>query len=206
MKRTIKSAVCYKFERRLNNEIATWEYLLVHKLINILKSEKITNNAKQAFSVPMSIDISMYDITQQAIEALPRMTFLYITLLIDAFIKEYLSERMSIPIESVEGTIKSRFSSSISLYDISYVNSIVDNLYGINLSGTISELTFEIGELRRCIVHNDARLDRDYRKKLGKTIDFLSRDSKVDDLMFITKKLMNVYIEDFRKIVTMYDY
>lgn len=210
----MKSKVCGKFERRLNNEIAAGEYFHDHKLISILKQEKLTEENKKLFGIPPSEDISMYDITRSALDSLPKIRFIYLISLLEAFFKEYLSERMSVSIDSVENKVKQKYSAfwqkefntSTSLYNPNFVNYVINDLYKINLEEVTDPITFEMGELRRCIVHNDGRLNENYRAKLKNTIEFLNQKNKVENAVIITKELMGIYIEDFRKIIKLYDY
>lgn len=210
----LNSPSCSKFYQTVNQKIAFGQFS--HDLLtkNALQNQLITPEWKRFFGIPEWVPLTMYDITRSALDALPEMRFNYLMSLLEAFMKEYIAERDGVAVEAVSSHIGAEKSSwsktendSTSLYDLRFVNHVLVSRYGIDLSSHIQPVTFEVGVLRRCLIHHQSVIINDYfRGRLKNTIIHLCLNDVIGSVVTVTHKLMGIYIEDFRAIMRACDY
>lgn len=211
----LNSVACNKYERLINDEVANAEFHLDHVLIKGLKDKFITVEGKKLMGLPENINFSMYDISKASLDAMPKMRFIYLMSLFEAFVKEYIAERSAINMDEIKNytkTIQSEWDkterSGTSLYNLKYVNFLFDRLYGIIINNGLndSQVTVEAGILRNCIVHHNGEITNQFFfDELIHTIDLFKLE-KIGDTIVIDKKLMGIYIEDIRSMLKICDY
>lgn len=206
------SEACNKFDRMIGNEIHYWDFLN-EKLIEMLKYTPLNPKINKIIGLPDNIQFNMtFDpMTQQTLNAFPKMRFIYLTTLFDGFIKEYIAERQGI--EYVPGTTnlkelyfktkntewKNKKCGSDSFYNLRYVQYILKYLYDIDFEGLMNKVTMEIGDVRNCIVHNNGFIPQSYMVNVKDTINYLK--IKESNAINISNELLDIYIIDLRKII-----
>lgn len=208
----IKSEICKKYSTQINNEIAAGEYAIDYLVIKRLKNAPFKNPEK--FGLPLNT--TMYDLLGQSIKVLPTLRFIYLMSLLEAFAEEYIAERLSvvdcdsIKENKVINELISKWdknkNGSTSFYNISFLNYLFSNIFRVDFNSKIHEVTFEAGELRRCIVHDDGIITKKYADRLTKTIAYLNLNVAENVKIYITKALMGIFIEDTRIIINLCDY
>jgi len=206
----LKSYACKKFILRINHEIAAGEYMHDSALKTALQSQKITPEGKRAIGIDQSVELTMFDVTILAYTVLPEMRFIYLSTLLEAFFEEYISERESISPEQVKTAISSEISEwdkngggSKSFYNLPFVFFVLSRKYSIDPTNSLNSITLESGILRNCIVHDSGKIKSQYYvNQLINTITFLGVKSAVGEILRVNKKLMALYIEEYRKIIT----
>ncbi|AHV97079.1 hypothetical protein [Paenibacillus sabinae] len=213
-----QSAVCSKFKRMLNDEIAAGEFFQDLKLESALKKDLITPEGKQSMGLPVDAPLSMYDLTRPALEALPKFRFMYLVSLFEAFVQEYIAERKGISLDDLKNSLTNERSTwqrlnghtsvgSTSYYNVRFVNWLLNELYSIQIQSVIETLTLEMGDLRKCLVHHGGEITKqDFVDGLKATCLQLGLPSIIGTKVTVTKKLMSIYIEDFRRILNLCDF
>lgn len=210
----INSKTCKKYLQRINNEIAAGEYMQDHILKDSLKLQKITSEGKKAIGVKEAVDLTIYDVTKGAYEILPGIRFIYLSSMMEAFIKEYIAERDSISLDQVKSSLSTESSQwdrngggSKSFYNLPFVFFVTKQKYSIDPSSSLKPVTLELGVLRNCIVHNSGELIDQYSiDNLPNTITFLNNKSCIGEVLKVDKKMMALCIEEYRKIIKLLDY
>ena len=82
-----KSNICHYYERRINDEIAAGEFSADHTLISALKNSHVTSAGKKTLGLPETLHVTMHDVHKKAVDVLPRMRFMYLLSLLEAFFK-----------------------------------------------------------------------------------------------------------------------
>ena len=209
------SNVCLRFERIINDEIAAGEYSLDITLIRALKNTIITDEGKISMGIPIEKEVTIYDLTKDAVTSLSKMRFIYLISLFEAFAQEYIAERKSIKVEDLKENLKFQASNwakqtrnaSTSYYNFKYVNFLFKELFSIDFSNHVNAITLEGGDIRKCIVHHNGLVCNDYMKDhLKETLKFLGLNQNVGEKIEVTKKIMGIFIEDFRKIIDLCKY
>lgn len=207
----ISYLVCDKFDRLIGNEVHAAEDILEGQLENALKQMLLNKNFNKIFNIPMEIDVSYYEVFTQAIDAMPKMRFIYLTTLFDGFVHEYIAERSGIvykPNISLKSLVYSNIAKewkentkeSDSLYHVKFVDYLFKKLYSIDFGKSINCLTLEMGDVRNNIVHNNGLVPESYREQLKNTFQYLNITHNT--AITITKPLMQIYLKDIRKIIS----
>lgn len=212
----MKNSVCLKFERLINNDIAFGQQH-DHILINELKKFKITEGAKKFLGVPAKVNLSLYDIGKSSVDILSRLRFIYLLSLLEAFGKEYIASRENITIDSIDFSIRSQKSmwqkletglrQSTSFTNSAFLAFVIKQKYNVTFSNEISGCFWEIGLLRKCVVHDRAIIPDDhYRCGMQNILSITNTRNAVGEEVIINDKLMWIFIEDCRKFLFACDY
>jgi hypothetical protein len=210
-----KSYICHYYERRINDEIAAGQFATDHVLTQQLKNICVTSEAKKTFGIPDTRHITMLDINKKAVEVLPRIRFMYLLSLLEAFFKDYICERDQINIAQIETHLQNEKSSwarvsnnnSTSFYHIPYALFIMSEKYGLEISSHMNKATFEAGVLRNCVVHHDGKVVNQYfLSGLKETATFQGNILSVNEFIVINKKLITLYINEARNIIDLLNY
>ena len=103
----LRHSTCHKFERLLNDEIAAGQQFDFLK-VDALRNQIITPEGKRALGYAVDHPLTMYDVVKPSIDILSKLRFIYLLSLIEAFGKEYIANRDSIPLEDVTRTLNSQ--------------------------------------------------------------------------------------------------
>lgn len=209
------NAICYKFDRRINNEIAAgcqFDYIT----INSLKSYKITDSVKKIMGFSEGQEVTLLDLTSKASLTLYKMRLIYIFSLMEAFFEEYISERDNVNIENIKPYLSSFQSTwtqktqgliqSTSFLNWEYVNFVLKEKYNIDIKSVTSTYFTETGPLRNCLVHGGIIKNEDYRINLKNIIESEGIIDKIGSEVVVSDKLVWSYINDARKIIEACDY
>lgn len=92
-----RNPVCFRFERQINDEIAAGQQF-DHVKVDALRKMEIFSGAKEKyFGVPRDSPLSMYDVVKQSVEVLPKLRFVYLSVLLEGFVEDYPSWRENCP-------------------------------------------------------------------------------------------------------------
>lgn len=211
----MNSPICHKYERRLNDEIATGEFLHDPMLEMALKNSLIHPDFKIAKGIPTSLPLNLHDVTGGAMRFLHQIRFIYLcSLMLEGFVKNYIEERSvttAITFDDVIRSTKSSFNKAnekASLYNVKYTVALLKNLYKIDIAAIgLSKIFIELGPLRNCIVHDGGIIpDSRHLTLLSETIAFLKITPAIGEKIEISKEMMAQLIEDFRTFLRTCDY
>jgi hypothetical protein len=159
--------VCAKYCGLINTRIA-WGQGTANLQESGLKTSLITAEGKQYLGVPDTIPLTLYDLAKPSLEILPRLRFIYLTSLIEAFAKEYFSVREDIQQEEVKQFLASYSSlwknrktgliASDSLLNTAFLRFCLEKRYSLDFSSIPYPTFWEAGPLRNAIIHHDGIL------------------------------------------------
>ncbi|QYY44769.1 hypothetical protein ACKE5C_19180 (plasmid) [Aneurinibacillus thermoaerophilus] len=212
-----KQPICHKYERLINNELAAALQFHDQALEDGLKTRwHFTEEGRK--HAGLGPNDTLYDFIYQSIDVLPRMRFIYLMSLFEAFLKDYICIRSAVD-KSAEilNQYKSYWNKNLSathgsnsLLNPRYVNYVFKEEYGLELLTGINDITLEIGDLRNIIAHHEGRIpDKDNNYFLGqleRTLNYLELPHQIGVKVTITNEMMWIYINDMRKIIGRCDY
>ena len=212
----LRNSTCHKFERLLNDEIAAGQQFDFLK-VDALEKEIITPEGKRTLGYSVDHPITMYDIVKPSIDILSKLRFIYLLSLIEAFGKEYIANRDSIPLEAVTRTLSSQQSrwqstqdgilSSTSFLNLAYLAFVLENKYTLDFSSIHKDCFWEAGVLRNCLVHHSGVVPNEaFRAGLSGCITETGTTNSVGTQMIVTDKLMWVFIDETRVFLSACDY
>ena len=163
----MNNSTCQKFARQINNEVAAgqqFDYLKVEALRNQIIGPK----AKRLLGFPAEVPLTLYDLAKESVEVLPKLRLIYLLALLEAFAKEYIAQRESVPLEDARKILSAQQSkwkkqqagvlSSDSLLNLAYLGFALHDRYGVDFSSVQKQFFWEAGPLRNCLVHHDGAI------------------------------------------------
>lgn len=212
----LRNSDCHKFERLVNDEIAAgqqFDFLQV----DALENQIITPERKLALGYAVGHPLTMYDVVKPSIDILSKLRFIYLLSLIEAFGKEYIANRDSIPLEDVTRTLSSQQSrwqstqagilSSTSFLNLAYLAFVLRDKYRLDFSSVRKDCFWEAGVLRNCLVHHSGVVPNEaFRVGLTGCIIETGATDSVGTQISVTDKLMWVFIDETRVFLSACDY
>lgn len=207
--------VCTKYYGLINTRIASGQGTASLQESS-LKTSLITAESKQFLSVPENMPLTLYDIVKPSLEILPRLRFIYLTSIIEAFAKEYFSFQENIrqdevkeflaPNSSLWKTRQTGLIASDSLLNTAFLRFCLEKLYSLDFSSISYPTFWEAGPLRNAIIHHDGILKKlDFTISLEQTTSFLSVPNEIDQSVEVTDKLLWTFIEGSRTFLRICD-
>ena len=209
--------VCEEYSRRIGNEIGWADYNLEYKLNEVLE------NIKPEFKEGIN------NLNKEAKQANYKKSIIYLLSLFEAFMYDFISEKEKLDDESVNTrgfwknylaedkvdwenynkNLNIPISNSASLMNIRYSLFILKKRYNISYPSDLTNLVFELGSLRNCIVHHTGNiLIKDvgnkylFKDTLKETIKFLNMDLNVNNISdFITFDYIQKITFDLQKFI-----
>jgi hypothetical protein len=212
----LKNAICQKFERLINNDIAAGQQC-DFVLVNGLKEHKVTDSGKKYLGVPVEIPTTLYDMVKPSVDVLSKLRFIYLLSQLEAFGKEYIALRDGVSPDSVSSHISATKSAwqrqedgrraSTSLYNTPFLAFVLATKYSISFDSDISPGFWQVGPLRSCLVHHQGVIvDETYRSDLQEVIAVLGTTNAVGERIMIEDKLMWSFIHDSRRFLSSCDF
>jgi hypothetical protein len=211
----LHSDICFKYDRLINDELAA--SLQFHDNIIV---QGLTSNWKieplfiEKYGLPK--DLTLYDITKKSVEVIPKMRFIYLTSLLEAFMKEYISQRSSIPMDEIKKVLNQYNSDwdrnhsgkgSKSLLNINYSLYVLHEEYGIIFNqNDFNEITYEIGAIRNVIVHHEGLVTGAFLPLVQKTLTYVDSPFKTGVKISLNNEMLWKYVDDFRELLKKCDY
>lgn len=215
----MRSKACREYDRRINDEIAAGQQ---HDPLIVRQFQQcfITPAVKKRLQMDPHVPYTFYDLIRDAVEVLPKLRFIYLLSLLEAFGCDYVAERERIPTETVRTTIApqvkewesrpatDRFLRSTSLLNLGFLRFVLIERYKVDFrDATIHESFWEAGELRRCLIHHGGVIaTEDHRLSLRSTIRACGVVDTVGSKLHITPDQLWVYINSAREFLKRCDY
>lgn len=212
----MRNGICHKYERLINDEVATGQHF-TYLYIKELQQQELTDNAKRAIGISPKTPQSLYNIAQRSIAILPKIRLIYLLTLIEAFGKEYIADRDNVAIDELKKHLSAEQSAwnkqesglraSTSFLNVQYLGFVLAQKYGITYSSKINSCFWEIGPLRNCIVHKQGIIENEmYKEALSCTIKEIGVAAKTGEELIITEPLLWVLIESSREFIESCDF
>lgn len=204
------SKVYEEYSKRIGNEIGWADYNLEYKLDEVLKNIK------------PELKKSVNNLNKEAKQANYKKSIIYLLSLFEAFMYDFISEKEELDDENINirgfwKTYLSEYkkawdnysknlnipiSNSTSLMNIRYSLFILEKRYNISYPSNLTNLVFELGSLRNCIVHHNGNIlikDRGdkylFKDTLKETIKFLNMDLNENNINNISDFITFDYIQ-----------
>jgi hypothetical protein len=213
----LNSEVCFKFERLINDEVAA--ALQFHDSIieDGLKEMVITDKAKDFLGFPQELRVTLFELNKRSLDVLPKMRFIYLMSLFEAFVKEYICTRNSTSIDNYKSLVKpfdsewdTQYSNnygSKSALNLNYVLYLMDKLFNIKKKEVFSDITYEIGALRNLLVHYEGVIPNQYYlDQISTTMLLLKLPESINIKIEVSNEMMWIFIEDIRRLISNCDY
>jgi len=213
----MQNVVCYKYERKINDEVvAALQFSFDEMITRALDLfYKPTEFGRKIF-----IDGSLAKTVYPAISVMENMRFIYLCSLFEAFVKEYICMKSSTNFEEFRKTVLNKHSKTWeqytnknkrkrgtnSLLNFHYINFIFEKEYGFTIDDNLNDVTKEIGFLRNVVVHDTGEIRREFDlNALKYTLDFVGLPKEIGTIIKPTNKLMWIYINDMRTVISICD-
>jgi hypothetical protein len=213
---SLRNPTCQKFERLVNDEIAAGQQFDFLK-VDALRNQIITREGKQALGYSLDQRLTLYEIVKPSVDVLPKLRFIYLLSLIEAFGEEYIAERDPVPLGDVRRHLSAQQSrwqklqqgvlSSTSFLNLAYLAFVLRDKYAIDFTSVKNPCFWEAGVLRNCLVHHNGVVpDEAFRLGLTNCIAETGVPDSVGTKMIVTAELLWTYIEDTRRFLRACDY
>lgn len=213
MEVSILSLVCNKYAKRIGNEVGWSDMLLEDKL------DEVIPNIKEEYRDAIT------NLNIQAKQGSYKKSIIYLLSLFESFMQDFILEKENNSTKEIKikelliddikewklycDTEDSAISTSTSFMNIRYSLFILKRRYEIEYPTELTNLVFELGSLRNCIVHhngNISHIDKGgkclFRDTLEKTIDFLKMNKNENNICeFITYDYVNKVTFDLQKFI-----
>lgn len=209
----MKTEVCYKFERKINNEIAAaMQFSFDNMVAAALDSFIKLNEAGQKV-----FNGSVSQTLKPAILVMEKMRFIYMCSIFEAFVKEYISYKSNVDIGEVKEKVLNKYNKEWKIYtdlhqtgtnsllNLYYVNYIFENEYNFSFINEINDISKEIGILRNVLVHDDGIVQGKFIVLLHETLSYLDLLEHDEVRIEPNEKMMWIYVNDIRKIISICD-
>ncbi len=214
---TINNPICHKFYRLINDEVAGGQQN-DRIYIRALEEYKVTEETKSVLGISPEIHYTFYNLFKPSVDVLSKMRLIYLVSLIEAFGQEYIVERDNLKIDDLKKHIKTyaadwqkketrQHLNSTSFYNTPFLAFVLNKRFNISFGSDISEAFWEIGTLRKCIVHHQAFIkNEEFCIALSNSITMTNTANAVNEQIFISNEFMWTLIEDSRRFIRACDH
>ena len=212
----LRNSTCQKFERQINNEIATgqqFDYLQV----KALKQQIITPEAKRLFGIPAHVPLTMYELAKVSVGC-PQQASIYLP--IESVRSIWKGIHCAKRIGGTRRRVKTVKYSTVKMAAAAKRCSVIYQFSqscfsGLCPSGEIRNrfrcaarpMLLEAGVIRNCLVHYGGVIPNEaFRTGLQDSILKFGVANAVGSPLVISDKLVWVYIESSRAFIKACDY
>ncbi|MEA3288969.1 MAG: hypothetical protein U9Q04_02210 [Campylobacterota bacterium] len=194
MSNNTRIPACQKYIKRIQNEISKSIYITDRKISEYFKSNKLPLELQEEFGE------TEYDFIKETIEIMPRLRFIYLVTLFEAFMKEYMKDleidkkplvqKWDLKNKQKDKKELEYINTSSSLLNTQFSKFIIEN----STKAKIDNFGFfqELGTLRNCIIHHDGVIIKEEWIKLLE--NNCGKDIKVGDKIEITDKILSTLL------------